>query len=130
LPLGQRHQFRDAVRLYRRVHCEHVRDRTEQHDRSEITFQVVGQFMVDRKVDRAGADRALYQRVAVGRGTGRRLGADVAAGTGTILDDNLLAQSAPGALGDHTRDQVGRPAGGERNDQVDRPRRITLFLVA
>ncbi len=86
--------------------------------------------MVDRKVDRAGADGALDQRVAIGRGPRRRLGADVAAGTGTIFDDDRLAQGAPGALRDHARDQVGGPASGEWHDQVDRPRRISLFLAA
>ena len=63
----------------------------------------------------------LQQRIAI-RGRPRdRLGADVAAGAGAVLDDELLAEAVRQPLTHQARLDVGRPAGGKADDDAHRP---------
>ena len=65
------------------------------------------------------------QRVAVGRGAGDRLRRDIAAGAAAVLDHDALLQAVE-LGGDQPADDVGEPAGRERDDHVDVLRRIGL----
>ena len=60
-------------------------------------------------------------RVAIGRGLGDGIGADVAARTAPVLDDELLAAQLGKRLADDTRQRVGRPAGGKGIDVAHCP---------
>jgi hypothetical protein len=62
------------------------------------------------------AGEAQQQRVAVGRGLGDRVGGDVAAGAGLVLDDDGAAQRGAHADGQRAGQRIGRAAGG-RADQ-------------
>jgi hypothetical protein len=66
------------------------------------------------------------QRIAVGSRAHDRLGADIAAPTWTIFNDELLTQPLRQPLPDEPRSNVGRAGWSERHDQVHRPRRIGL----
>ena len=68
----------------------------------------------------------LQQSVAVRCCPGDRLGADVTAGAGAILDDELLAEAIRQPLTHQARLDVGGPAGGKADDDAHRPRRIGL----
>ena len=57
---------------------------------------------------------AMQERVAVGRGFRDHLGADIAAGSGPVLDKELLAEPLRQILADQARRDVGRPAGRSR----------------
>src|SRR5260370_444013 len=64
--------------------------------------------------------------VAIGAGANRWGRAGGAAGPGDVLDDELLPEHAREVLTDDAANNVGCPAGSERNDHCDRPRRIGL----
>jgi hypothetical protein len=99
---------------------EHVRHRRDQRHRREIFDRIVRQLAVERHVDRVGADRAHQYRVAVGGRFGDVVGADIAAGAGTVIDNHRLAPAFVELLAYRARDDVERTAGGERHDEADR----------
>ena len=66
------------------------------------------------------------ERIAVGGGLGREIGAEHAAGTGPVVDEDLLAEFLAELIGDDAADHVVAAAGRERNDQPDRPVRIIV----
>ncbi|MCY1250445.1 hypothetical protein D9M72_640900 [compost metagenome] len=73
-----------------------------------------------------GGDGSHQDRVAVRIGA-RDIGrAEIAAGAGDVLDDHLLAEVFRHFLRDDAGDHVGRPAGGEGNDQCYRSVREAL----
>ena len=63
----------------------------------------------------------LQQRVAIRGRLGDRLGADVAAGAGAVLNDELLAEAIRQPLPHQARLDVGGPAGGKADDDAHRP---------
>ena len=60
------------------------------------------------------------ERVAVGRGLGDQFGADIVAGAGLVLDDELLAELLAQPISDNARDDVGRSAGRIADDDAHR----------
>jgi hypothetical protein len=75
--------------------------------------------------DRVGGKE---DRVAVGRGSRHFVRADSAGGTGTILDQELLAERLRQPVRHQTCSDVRRAAGRERHDEADRLRRPGLRL--
>jgi Dual-action HEIGH metallo-peptidase len=63
---------------------------------------------------------ALQECIAIGLGTRDRLRVERATGTGTVLHDHRLLERGIELLSEHARDDVHRPAGRERHDQLDR----------
>jgi hypothetical protein len=61
--------------------------------------------------------------VAVGLGLGDRVGRDIAAGAGLVLDDELLTEFFRQFCRDHPRQDVGGAAGRERHHEFHRPGR-------
>ena len=66
------------------------------------------------------------QRVAVGLRMGGHFGGDIAVGAGAVLDEERLAHRLGQALRQQPRGDVGRAAGRDRHQHLDRPRRILL----
>src|SRR5262245_15338587 len=87
----------------------------------EIEFEIAVQCRVPR-VYRSDQE----QRIAVGRRTYDRLGADIAAGTRPALDDELLAEPLREPLADQASDDVGAAAGRKADDDAHRPGRIEI----
>ena len=90
-------ELRDRVHRHGRMHDQHlaVAGRSEIGRRSLL--QVERQLLVHRRIggQRAGQDD--QQRVAIGRGLRDRLGADIAAGAGAVLQDEGLLEASPTA---------------------------------
>ena len=61
------------------------------------------------------------QCVAIRRRLRDEPAADAAAGAGAILDDDRLTQWPANLLGNQPRDEIGRAARADRNDDLDRP---------
>ena len=78
-----------------------------------------------RFIGRLGV-RHHQQRVAVGRRLRGLDGADHAAGAGAVLDHEGLAEVLLQDAADLARRDVGRAAGAERHDDLDRPRSDNL----
>ena len=72
---------------------------------------------------------SLYPKMPydVGRRLGQRVDADVAGRAGAVFHDEWLAQALAKLVADQAPEQVGRPAGGERVDALDRARRPGLL---
>ena len=85
----------------------------------------IERLLVEPRID-SMRDRDDEQRVAVGSGFGREVGADNAAGARAVVDKNLLAKLFAELIGDDPPDHVVTAAGRERNDQPDRPARIIV----
>jgi len=102
------------------MHHDHVCQPRDGDDRHDVADEVEIEIGVERGIDRVrGHD--LQQRIAI-RGCLRdRLGADVAARAGAILDDELLAEAVRQPLTHQARLDVGSPAGGKADDDAHRP---------
>ena len=96
----------------------------DQDDRRKILHRVVGQVCIDVRADAVGRDRVQQQRVAVGirfrdlRGGGR------AAGAGAIADDDRLSERVGKLRPDEPGNEIGRAAGRNGDDELDRAVRI------
>ncbi len=94
-------------------------------DRRDVAHEIELEIAVERRVHRVGRDRH-QDRVAVRRGLGDVFGADIAGGARPVLDHELLAEPLRQMLPREPRDGVGCAAGRERDDQMHRPRRVSL----
>jgi hypothetical protein len=74
---------------------------------------------VEKLIEHRRRNRVHHQRIAVWRGTCGGIGADGAAGTAAIVDENLLAELVGQMFRGDASDHVGRPACRERNDEAD-----------
>ena len=79
-----------------------------------------GQLLEDRLADRVVRPDE-HHGVAVGRRIDHRLGADIAAGAGAVLDHELLAEMVRQPVAQNAGDDVVRAAGREAHDQVHGP---------
>jgi hypothetical protein len=91
----------------------------------DVTDEVEIELVVERRIDRA-AERDQEQRIAIWSRFHDRLGADIAAGSGPVVDDKLLAEPLRKPLSQEARVDVVRTAGGKTGDKAHRPRRIGL----
>ena len=105
-----------------RVHHQHVRHPGHHRDRRQVLERVEWHLRIERRIDRLRADRAHQQRVAVGRRLRDEVGAEVAAGTRLVVDDEGLAERLAELRRERARQDVGGAAGRERHDDADRLR--------
>ena len=117
--LRQRDQLFHVLRGNRRMDHHHVLDAAHQRHGREILDHVVRQLGVDARRHRHRA-KAHQQQVAVRRRLGDRLGADVAAGAGTIFDDDVLPQQLRHLLRDHAGVVIVGAAGRKSRHEADR----------
>jgi hypothetical protein len=117
-------QPRDVGDSERGIGQQHVRRGGDDGDRCEVAHRIVGQAAEHRGVDAVGVDGRHHQRVAVRRAARDGLGADVARGARPVVHDGVLAEALVEPVGDQARQDVGRPAGRERDHDPDDPLRI------
>ena len=124
LGLGERHQLGDAFRRDAGIEHQHIGRGADHRDRLEVVDRVVGQLGAERRrhAMRARGDQA--DRVAVRRGLGDDIDAEIAAGAGAVLDDELLAELGREFLRHQAADDVGGGAGRERHHDAHRLVRI------
>jgi hypothetical protein len=72
------------------------------------------------RVQRIGRDRAEADGVAIGRGLGHGVHADVAARAAAVVDEHRLAELFRHLLAHGARHQVGGAAGRVGHDEADR----------
>ena len=99
--LGVNDEFGKRLCEDRRVDQHHHRHADDAGDRRDVAHEIEVQFFVERGVDRV-RDR-WQQRVAIGRGVHDRLGADIAAGAGAVLDHEGLPETVGQPLADQAR---------------------------
>ena len=106
------------------MHVEDVGLDADQRDRLEVPDRIEAGLLVQADVGREDAAVAEQQRVAVGRGPRDVFAGDVAAGAGTVVDHQPLAEELCGLYADDARHHVARPARGEAEHEGYRPRWI------
>jgi hypothetical protein len=97
-----------------------------QPDRLEIRDRIVERFLVETLVEGVRAAVADEERIAVWRGLGDAGAAGHARRGADVLDHHRLPEEFAHAQRLDARADVDPAAGGERNDQRDRPRRPLL----
>src|SRR6267154_5807220 len=102
---------------------EHVRAAAHERDRGEVPLRVERQRPVQRHVDRVGR-RGDEERVAVGRALRDEIGADVAARSGAVLDDDRLPERFAQTGRERPRGEIGDPARRKSDDEPDRLRGV------
>ncbi len=120
LGLRRSDQRPNRVDAARRRDDQRLRQQPERRHARQVALRVVGRVGIGRRRDGVGR-RLDQQRVAVGPCAGDGGGADRAARSRLVLDDEGLAELLAELLGDHARHHVGRAAGGQRHDDVHRP---------
>jgi hypothetical protein len=110
------------------MHHQRIRRVADHADRCEILARVVARILVQRGTDRERAGVAQQQRVTIGIAFRDRFGADGAAGAGTVVDHDLLAEQFAHLVGDAAADDRGAAAGRKWNHQRDRAGGIVLRL--
>ena len=98
---------------------QHVRDACNQRDRLEVLEQVVVQFRIEGLAD-GGRRPAREERIAVGRRARGQLGRDIAAGAGTVVDHDLLAQRVAHFGRDQAHRDVHARAGCKADEDAHR----------
>src|SRR5262245_4497693 len=92
LRFRERDQLRHGACGYLRIHDKNIGRRADQANRREVRLRVKIDLLVERRIGGEDAVIAVEQRVAVGWRARDLLGRDVAAGSGTVLDHERLAQ--------------------------------------
>ena len=121
---GVGHELRDRLCGHGRMNLHHHRQIGDQRKQAEVPRGIIGQLLVQQRIEHEDRRRRKEQRVAVGRGTRRRFGADRTLRAGLVLDHHRLFQVAAEIVADHAAEHVGRAARGIGHDQLDRTYRI------
>ena len=119
LGLGERDQLLHVAGGNVAGDDKHFRHRGHQRDGRKVLRHVVGH-LFHRRVDDQCARAHDADGVAVGGCLCDRIGAEHTRLTAAIVDHNRLLHDFRHALADQARDDVVRPAGWERHDQLDR----------
>ena len=116
--LGQRQKLAERAGLERGLHQHELREGRDQADGGEVLVPVVGQLLVDQRIDGVahGHDR---ERVAIARGLGDDLARHHAVGAGAVVGHHRLAPGLLEVLADGARQKVGRAARRERDHHAD-----------
>ena len=124
--LGVGDQLGDRCRRQGRGDQQHEGVAADPRERREVFHRVVGNCLVEAWRGRMRAVRAHEQRMAIRRGPRDLRGRDGSVCSSLVLDHDRLLECDAERLGNHASDRVGPAAGSERDDDVDRLRRIGL----
>ena len=86
--------------------------------RGEIAHHVVGHLAVERTIDGVSAHRAHHQMMSIGWRLGHGVGADIAPGSGLVVDHHSLPELS--LLREQAGQDVRRATGREGHHQPDR----------
>jgi hypothetical protein len=119
--LGLQERGQLGQRLDRRIGAhQHDEGRgAEARDRLEVGDRVVGQLVVERRIDRMGHRRREEDRKPVGPGLGRGLGGRQSVAATLVVDHDRLAPHLAQPVGDHAPGDVGRRPRRKRHDDRD-----------
>ena len=123
--LGIGDEFGDRLGRKRRIHHHHIGIAADAGDRRDVAEEIEVQLFVERCIDRVG-DADQQEHVPVGRRFDDGLRGEIAAGARPVLHDEGLAEPLGQPLPYKARQDVGRAAGAEADDQAHWPGRISL----
>ena len=117
---GERGELRIGLHAEGGMHGEHDRRTAEIGDVGEVAHGIESRVGVYHRPQHLVGQARDHQGVPVGRGVGHRFRGDHPAGTGPVVDDELLPQRRGQRRREGPAHQVGGPAGGTRHHQADR----------
>ena len=123
----RRNQLAHATVRRSGMQQQHVRRRRDEGDRREISARVVSRGSGEQGIDHHDARAAQQDRVAVGLRPCDGLGADRAAGTRAIIDDDRLSQQLSHFLSDEAGREIGDAARRERHHHAQRANRERML---
>jgi hypothetical protein len=123
--LGVGDKLRNRFGWNRWVDLHHIRGADDARDRHDVADEIEIKFVVERRAD-CIIQPNQEERIPIWGCTHDRLSADIAAGTRSVFDEELLAETLRKPLADQARRYVRRTAGGSDDDDTHRPRRIGL----
>ena len=118
--LGERNQVLDGLDRQLRIGRQNQRVLAGQDDRLEIVQRLVAERRIERQVGGQRRIGGYEQCVAVGCGFCDKLGADAAAGAGTIDDDDRLSPCGGEYRSERARQKVDGPSGRIGDHDLDR----------
>ena len=114
----ERDEVRRGLGLHRRIDEEEHRSGADQTDRREVADRIVMHALLDRRND--GVRHVGEQQgIAVRRGFGGDLDAEAAAGAGTVVDDDRLAERFRQRLAEQAGKHIRAAAGRVGHDEGD-----------
>jgi len=123
--LGISDKFRNGLGGKRWIDHHDKGHPDDSRHRCNVAYEIEIELVVERCVDRVGiGDKE--KRIAVRRCIHDRLGADVAAATRAIVDNDGLAEPFRQPLSYQTRDNIWRAAGASGDDPAQQACRIGL----
>src|SRR5271156_99397 len=123
--LGEGDELRNRVGRNRWVHFHDLGYADDTGDRRDVVNEIEIELAIKRRVDRVPrADQE--QRIAIRGRAYYRLGADIAAGTWPVLDDEWLSEPLREPLPHQTGEDIGNASRGKTNDKAHRLRGIGL----
>src|SRR5262249_5670107 len=115
------------ISRYRWIYRHDIWCADDASDWRDVTDEIVIELVVECGVDRGRVSHQ-QERVAVGRGTHDRLGANLAAATRPVVDNKLLAEPLRQPLSHQPREEFVYATCGNGHDDAHRLRRIDLRL--
>ena len=123
--LGVSDELGDRLGRERRIRQQDESIVVDARDRNDVARDGDGALLIERHVD--GVRRGEHQQgVAVSRRACDRLQGEIAAAARPVVDNHRLAEPLRQRMTNESRDDVGRAAGGNEDDQSHWPGRIGL----
>src|SRR5262249_52019646 len=125
LGLGIGNELGNRFGRNRWIYHHNERKADDARDRRDVVDEIVIELLIKRRVDRVRRT-CQEERVAVRGSAHDRFGADIAAATWAVFDDELLAKPLREPRRDEPRENVWRAGGARGGDDAHRPRRVGL----
>jgi hypothetical protein len=117
-------QLLEILHRHALVQDQHLLRERDVGDRLEILQRIVGQVLVERRIDRDRAARQQADGGAIGRRRLAGIGRDDGVGAGPALDHEAMRVALLERLAERAHHYVDGAAGRERDQHPDRARRI------
>src|SRR6516162_7947349 len=118
-------ELRNGLYRHRGMDLYGKRVSSNARDRRDVADEIEIELVVEGGVDRVHSN-ASEKRIAVGGRTYNGLGGDIAGGTRSVLDDELLAEPLRQPFSYQACHDVGATSGGKSDNDAHRSRRIGL----
>src|SRR6516165_2991456 len=118
--LGIGDELGDRLDRHRGMHLYGKRVTSNARDRHDVADEIEIELVVEGGVDRVHSN-ASEKRIAVGGRTYNGLGGDIAGGTRSVLDDELLAEPLRQPFSYQACHDVGATSGGKSDNDAHWP---------
>src|SRR5262245_9572913 len=123
--LGIGDEFRNRLSWNRWVNYHDIWQKGESRNGRDVLDEIEIEFLIERCIDNIRRSNQ-EKRIAIGGRTHDRLGGDIAARAGPVVDDEWLAEPLRQPLPYYAYDNIAPRTGWKSDDHAHRLRRIDL----